>query len=64
MYIMDNGIMYKYQEYLLKACGEDEKERQRDLRYCDGSLQTYLEYKWIHEDVDTKKYIGFLVLFK
>ena len=56
--------MYKYQEYLLKACGEDEKERQRDLRYCDGSLQTYLEYKWIHEDVDTKKYIGFLVLFK
>lgn len=61
---MDNGVMYKYQEYLLKTYGTDERERQRDLRYCDGSLQTYLQDKWTHEHVDIKKYIGAHAHFK
>lgn len=35
--------MYEYQSYLLHTYGESEREAQRDLKYCDGSMQTYLE---------------------
>ena len=40
---MQNTTMYEYQSYLLHTYGESEREAQRDLKYCDGSMQTYLE---------------------
>jgi hypothetical protein len=52
---MDNEVMFRYQTHLLRANHETEQERQRDKRYCDGSMQRYLEERWCQEDETTKE---------
>lgn len=54
---MDNNeLMYRYQAHLLLQTNDrSEKDRQRDKRYCDGSMQRYLEERWAREDSVTKK---------
>lgn len=46
--------MYKYREYLLKTNKKEEQENQRDLRFCDGRLQKYLQKKWETESDSVK----------
>jgi len=50
--------MFKYQKYLLKNIS-NEKEMQKDKRYCDGSMQKYLDKKWAKED----KYIHDMIIY-
>ena len=48
--------MYIYQKYILKF-KESETERQKNKKYCDGSMQQYLEKSWVNEDGEIKTII-------
>lgn len=58
---MQNATMYEYQSYLLHVHGDAEREAQRDLKYCDGSMQTYLERMIRKEPINVRE--GFLKSF-
>ena len=53
---MQNNVMYKYKEYLLKH-NIKELDFQRDLQFCDGGMQKYLENKWLNESNEIKMII-------
>jgi len=54
---MQNTTMYEYQSYLLHTYGNTEREAQRDLKYCDGSMQKYLERMFRKEHPAVKEVI-------
>lgn len=54
---MEHKFMFVYQRYLIVTGGDNERDIQRSKKYCDGSMQNYLETKWKNEDSTTKQYI-------
>ena len=48
--------MHAYQAYRMISI-PGEKESQRDLLYCDGSMQKYLQCQWEKEDYLSKEMI-------
>ena len=54
---MQNTTMYEYQSYRLHTYGDAEREAQRDLKYCDGSMQQYLERMFRKEHPVVKEVI-------
>ena len=52
---MQNTTMYEYQSYRLHTYGDAEREAQRDLKYCDGSMQTYLERMFRKEPIHVRE---------
>ena len=53
----NHNTMCMYQKYLLKT-QENEKQRQKIKRFCDGSMQQYLEEKWTKEGCEVKQMIS------
>lgn len=45
---MDSRYMHAYRSYRLAHC-EDEMRRQRNLLFCDGRMQEYLQARWSAE---------------
>jgi hypothetical protein len=41
--------MYLYYAHIRSTAPEEFKYMQRTLRYCDGSMQKYLEKRWCEE---------------
>lgn len=41
-------MMFAYQRYLLNE--KNDRSNQKDKRYCDGSMQRYLEMRWVSEE--------------
>lgn len=54
---MEHTIMFAYQKYLLETGGDDELNIHRRKKYCDGSMQKYLETKWNVEHDNIKRHI-------
>ena len=52
---LQHSTIYAYQAYLLDVGGEDERDAQRNLRYCDGSMQKYLESSFRREPSSVKE---------
>lgn len=51
---LNSSVMHAYQTYRLTSI-PDEKDTQRDLLFCDGSMQKYLQCQWEKEDALTKE---------
>lgn len=55
---MDHATMMMYQKFLLKnGNGKEEINIQKNKKFCDGSMQTYLQYRWSCESIDVKRTI-------
>ena len=53
---LNSSVMHAYQAYRMISI-PGEKESQRDLLYCDGSMQKYLQCQWEKEDYLSKEMI-------
>jgi len=58
---MDSRYMHAYRSYRLAHC-EDETRRQRNLLFCDGRMQEYLQAQWSIESDTVKQLIAARVL--
>ena len=50
---MDSTTQYVYHKYRLQHI-QNEKEKQRQLKFADGTLQTYLACCWFDENDEVK----------
>ena len=55
--VLQHSTIYAYQAYLLNVGGEDERKAQRNLRYCDGSMQKYLEASFRREPSSVREIV-------
>lgn len=49
---MDHVTMFDFKKYLLETGGDEERRSQSNKRFCDGSMQKYLQKRWdeLHQD--------------